>query len=296
MSENVTPQKGAQGPPRPSPASGEDLFVVVREFKHFFSAVPEPMKLVVVKSYKVAQHVLKLKKDFLIRYRPPLYEYQNNDIPGFIEIPYEAIYGIVFLIDWPASLRKPDGIMPYNDFRKNFQTLISKIRLYPYRDSLTINYDFNNLLPEHIDEYINNVRACINEAKNIEAQKVFAGFITPEWKYYSFLKGIVVKNGQQLDDHVWYYKTKKGGRIFFHEPSKYWVIIGRDASPELFAKKLITILRNNKIQDARTSFEERLHALKKILLRMAQIEETRKHAFAATKRVAVRKHIEGDLE
>jgi hypothetical protein len=57
-------------------------------------------------------------------------------------------------------------------------------------------------------------------------------------------------------------------------------------------------LRNNKIQDARTSFEARLRALKKILLRMAQIEETHKYAFAATKQIAVRKTIiqQGDLE
>jgi|GEM_PF-7126628 len=297
MNLNITPSKGAHALPQPSPASGEDMFVVIKRILGFI-ADRIPIELIVTATLANAKHALKAKRPFLINYKPPLYEVENNNnVPKFISIPYEAKYGIVFVIEWPTSTpAPPDGIMPYDDFRKKFQALIGNIMLYPFRDPLNIHYKFDKLTPEDVDEYINKIKKSVEEAKLIEAQKVFAGFITPEWKYYPFLKGIVVKNGRQFDDYVWYCKTKKGSKIFLYE--RYWIIIGCSITPELFARKLATILQNNRIQDTRASFEARLHALEKILQRMAQIEETREYAFAATKQIAVRKMIaqQGDLE
>jgi hypothetical protein len=299
MNPNITPSKGASELPQTSPLAGEEkirtsieklhrnkgvvkMFVVIKRILGF---IPDriPIELIVTKTLANAKHALRTKRTFLINYKPPLYEVENNsNVPKFISIPYEAKYGIVFVIEWPTPA-PPDGIMPYDDFRKKFQALISNIILYPFREPLNIHYKFDKLTPEDINEYINKIKEGIEEAKRIEEQKMFAGFITPEWKNYPFLKGIVARNGQQFDDYIWYCKTKKGTKIFLYEPSRYWIIIGRNITPELFAKKLATILQNNRIQDTRTTMEARLYALKKILLRMAQIEETSKYAFVATK-------------
>jgi hypothetical protein len=258
------------------------MFVVIKRIQGFI-ADRIPIELIVTATLANAKHALRTKRTFLINYKTPLYEVENNNnVPRFISIPYEAKYGIVFIIEWPTSTSAPpDGIMPYDDFRKKFQALISNIMLYPFRDPLNIHYKFDKLTPEDIDEYINKIKKSIEEAKHIEEQKMFAGFITPEWKHYPFLKGIVTKHGKQFDDYIWYYKTKKGTKIFLYEPSRYWIIIGRNITPELFAKKLAIILQNNRSQDTRTTMEARLHALKKILLRMIQIEETSEYAIMA---------------